>query len=102
MSTFCLPETLPLSLLNGPLSAAQIKLLSDQAPSIHLKRKMALENLRVISFDLLEGFGLGYRLSDGTFGEILPDKSIMFENKNLIYSYPPADLQAQRVLFNSS
>jgi hypothetical protein len=26
----------------------------------------------------LEKYGIGYRLSDGTYGQLLPDKSLMF------------------------
>lgn len=44
-----------------------------------------------MSFELIEGYGLGYRLSDNTFGEILPDKSILFEHNSKIYSYPRLD-----------
>ena len=49
---------------------------------------MAVDYLRIVSFELLEGYGLGYRLSNGIFGHILSDRSVMFEHKNQIFNLP--------------
>lgn len=64
--------------MEAPPSQEMIDLFVSQAQSKIQSITLAQEFVKVNYWMALEKFGIGYRLSDNTYGQLLPDKSFMF------------------------
>lgn len=75
---YCLPHSLPTTVLDTPVSPEYAKLLQERAKATIQDTILAQTYIKVNTWMALERYGIGYRLSDGTYGQLLPDKSLMF------------------------
>lgn len=79
-------------MLDSPLPPELLESLRLRVPQIRRERELAEKFLRVNVWLAVENYGIGYRLSDGTVGELLPDKSLMFfRNEKVCYSAGESD-----------